>query len=62
MSIVAKMDWALQQLDVKNAFLHGDLEEKMFMELPPGFEDQLGRVKGCRQKKSLYGFKQSPRA
>ena len=32
------------------------------MELPPGFEDQLGRVKGCRQNKSLYGLKQSPRA
>ena len=62
LSIAAKMDWALQQLDVKNAFLHGDLEEKMFMELPPGFEDQLGRGKVCRLKKSLYGLKQSPRA
>ena len=62
LSIAAKMDWALQQLDVKNAFLHGDLEEEVFMELPPGFEDQLGRGKMCRLKKSLYGLKQSPRA
>ena len=62
LSIAAKMDWALQQLDVKNAFLLGDLEKEVFMELLLGFEDQLGRGKVCRLNKSLYDLKQSLRA
>ena len=47
---------------MKNAFLNGDLEKEVFMELPPGFEDKFGINKVCCLKKSLYGFKQSPRA
>ena len=62
LSLAANYDWPLHQLDVKKVFLNGDLEEEVFMGLPPGFEKQLGSHKVCRLKKSLYGLKQSPRA
>jgi hypothetical protein len=54
--------WSLHQLDVKNAFLHRDLEEEVYMENPLGFENNQTLGKVCKLKKSLYGLKQSPRA
>jgi len=45
-----------------NAFLNGDLEEEVFMDLPSRFEKSLCTNNVCRLKKSLYGLKQSPRA
>ena len=61
-SLAANFGWDLQQFDVKNAFLHGDLEEEIYMEIPPGFGNDLDKNKVCRLKKALYGLKQSPRA
>ncbi|KAI9152851.1 hypothetical protein LWI28_002169 [Acer negundo] len=62
LSLVANFDWCLQQFDVKNAFLHGNLVEEVYMEPPPSFDENFGGNKVCRLKKALYGLKQSPRA
>ncbi|KAJ4737614.1 Transposon Ty1-H Gag-Pol polyprotein [Rhynchospora pubera] len=61
-SLAANEGWKLHQLDVKNAFLHGDLLEEVYMEIPPGFGTAQTIGKVCRLRKSLYGLKQSPRA
>ena len=61
-SLAVVHNWPLHQLDIKNAFLHGDLQEEVYMEQPPGFVAQGENGKVCHLKKSLYGLKQSPRA
>ncbi|GJZ47598.1 retrotransposon protein, putative, ty1-copia subclass [Tanacetum coccineum] len=58
LALTACKDYELEQLDVKTAFLHGNLEEVIYMKQPPGYE-QGNKV--CLLKKSLYGLKQSPR-
>ncbi|XP_070667820.1 uncharacterized mitochondrial protein AtMg00810-like [Malus domestica] len=47
--------WALFQIDVKNAFLHGDLEEEVYMKLPPGHPRENEPNKVCRLHKAIYG-------
>uniref|UniRef100_A0A5B6ZAJ2 Putative retrotransposon protein, Ty1-copia sub-class n=1 Tax=Davidia involucrata TaxID=16924 RepID=A0A5B6ZAJ2_DAVIN len=61
LALVAQFDLELAQLDVKIAFLHGDLHEEIYMSQPDGFK-VLGRENwACKLSKSLYGLKQSPR-
>ncbi|KAA0066242.1 Beta-galactosidase [Cucumis melo var. makuwa] len=61
LSVAVNKDWPLYQLDVKNAFLNGDLVEEVYMSHPPGFEAQFGQ-QICKLQRSLYDLKQSPRA
>ncbi|KAK3017572.1 hypothetical protein RJ639_006639 [Escallonia herrerae] len=61
--LAANLNWPLQQFDVKNAFLHGELSEKVYMELPPGcMMPKTDSQKVLNLQKALYGLKQSPRA
>ncbi|RVW15111.1 Retrovirus-related Pol polyprotein from transposon TNT 1-94 [Vitis vinifera] len=62
LSMATMCSWPLYQLDIKNAFLHGDLAEEVYMEQPLGFVAQGESGLVCRLRRSLYGLKQSPRA
>ena len=63
LSFAAAEDMEVTQMDVKTAFLHGDLQEEIYMEQPPGYNQtgSTGKVLVCRLHKSLYGLKQAPR-
>ena len=61
LGLVANMNLKLEQLDVKTAFLHGDLDEEIFIEQPEGFKVKWKENMVCKLKKSLYRLKQAPR-
>ena len=61
LGFVTMHDMELEQLDVKTAFLHGDLEEEIYMQQLEGFKEPGKEDYVCLLKRSLYGLKQSPR-
>ena len=61
LGLVAIEDLELVQMDMKTAFLHGDLQEDVYMKQPKGFEVASKEHLVCKLKKSLYGLKQAPR-
>ena len=62
LSVAANLDWPLHQLDVKNDFLHGNLDEEVYMEVPPRYTGSIVTRIVCKLERALYGLKQSPRA
>jgi hypothetical protein len=62
LSLALSRDWAIHQLDIKNAFLHGTLTETVYCSQPTDFVDEARPDLVCLLNRSLYGLKQAPQA
>lgn len=62
LSMAVTAGWEMKQVDVSNAFLHGNLSETVYMAQPPGFAHSQFPKAVCELKKAIYGLKQAPRA
>jgi hypothetical protein len=60
MSMAVSKGWSLRQLDIHNTFLHGVLEEEVYMHQLPGYEDKHTPQYICKLDKAIYGLKQAP--
>ncbi len=57
LALTVNFDWELTQMDMKGAYLNGNLEEEVYMLQPEGFGDRTNKV--CHLIKTLYGLKQA---
>jgi hypothetical protein len=62
LALAAHSKWEVHHMDVKSAFLNGDLNEEVYVQQPPGFTDTESVHKVLKLKKALYGLRQAPRA
>ena len=62
LAIAAYFDYEIWQMDVKTAFLNGNIEEELYMVQPEGFVDPKDAGKVCKLQRSIYGLKQASRS
>ena len=62
LSLTTNYEWEMYQMDVRNVFLQGELEEEVYMDIPQGYNIKVPKTHVCKLRKAIYGLKQSPRA
>ena len=62
LAVAAYYDYEIWQMDVKTAFLNGNIEEELYMVQPEGFVDPENAGKVCKLQRSIYGLKQASRS
>lgn len=62
LAVAAQVGWPVFHFDVKSAFLNGDISEEVFVEQPPGYQEEGKESYVCKLRKALYGLRQAPKA